>query len=225
MNNMRIVAKISVICWAILAVCFVLFILLGITNFVAFGVVWMLLGVVLMLPAVFYVRRIAREGGFELSYFLVVEKGYREVICGLLGLVMFVFGALRMFVPQLAEDLLGKHIMSFAAVMVFLFWLALIFMFLGWALTCFSESIGYFRLNKIKDAFYAFGLGGLWIAFTLICCSLFMDVISDENFFPLAASTQNWILVFVGLAIVVTGLYAGRYEDLKALAEDKPEEE
>jgi hypothetical protein len=216
---MQIISKLSAICWGALGVFGVLFLLMAIENSTAFGIVWMLLGGILILSFALRVNDLRQQGGFDLNYFLAVQRGYIYVFIGLAGLLIFSFGALRFFAPQFAEQLLGKYIMSYAAILVFLFWAALILMFLGFALKCFSESVGYLRLKKIKDAVYAFGSGAMWAAFMLVCCSLSMDVI-NENLLYLSAQIQNWILLFCGLVTAVTGLIAGRYEDLKVLSEE-----
>ncbi|MEP6900987.1 MAG: hypothetical protein ABJA66_04505 [Actinomycetota bacterium] len=49
---------------------------------------------------------------------------------------------------------------------------------------------------------------------------LFLDVINDV-FFRLSAFAETWTLVFIAILTVISGLWMGKYENLKLLTADE----
>lgn len=218
---MRTVLKISLICWGIVGV-IVLFItvLRMITNPTA-AVISVLIGGGFLVGVGLRLRRIKQEN-FESGFFLARQHGVWLLILGFVGLVLFLTGAFWFVARQQAEQVFETNATTAAKILVGLFWFSIIFAFLGFALTCFAESVGYWRLKNFKWAAESFALAMLWLAGATLFCSLFLNVI-NEVFFVLSATTQNYILGLFAVASVVIGLYAGRYQDLKALAADDDE--
>lgn len=216
---MRIVSKATLICWGFVCA-FV--IILSVIMVIPSGAVWIvstLLGFALLALVGYSIFQIYKKEGFEFGWFLAVKKGYRHLFGGFIGLALFLFGILGIIVPQQTEQLAEMHAMKVAAVFVFLFWFALIFTFLGWALICFSESAGYLRLKKFKSSLGSFALGILMLLLALLFCSMFLDVI-NENFLSLSETVRNRTYICVALLTIGVGLFAGMYEDLEKLAEE-----
>ena len=213
---MKTVLKTSLICWGIVLM-FVLFLSLipSNANPVVVAVCAMLVGSGCLMGFGFRLRRIRQEG-FELGWFVGRQHGIGLSVLGLAGLASFLFGAAWFLVPQ---PILEKGAMSMAKVLVVVFWLSLVFAFLGFTLVCFSESVGYLRLKNFKWAAGSFALAVMWLGFATLFCSLFLDVIND-NFLPLSATTQNYILGAFAFITAVIGLYTGRYQDLKNLSSE-----
>lgn len=133
---------------------------------------------------------------------------------GLSGFLLFVVGIFGIIVPNLAQEFAEKHAMTIAKLLVILFWTALTSTFLGWELICLSEATAYLRLKKIKSAFGSFALGILWLLFALLFLYLFLEVINDV-FVGISATLQNWILGIFAILSIISGLFNGRFENLK----------
>lgn len=221
---MRTVLKASLICWGIIGA-FVLFFSVVPTTIspIAVAVFSSLLGCSFFAILVFRYRRLKKEG-FEFGFFLARQNGAWLLFLGFVGALLILIGAAWLIIPQYIENALENSAMPFAAFLVVLFWLSLIFAFLGFALVCFSESVGYLRLKKIKSGAGSFGIALFWLSLATLFCSLFLDVIND-NFFRISATTQNYILLVFAVVSIAIGLYIGRYQDLKALASDDESKE
>lgn len=216
---MRTILKVSLICWGIIGV-FVLFfsVVPTTTSPVALAVFSMLIGFSFLGFLIFRYRRLKKEG-FEFGFFLVRQNGIWFLFLGLVGTVLVLIGTAWLIVPEHIENALEKSAMPFASFLVLLFWFSLIFAFLGFALVCFAESVGYLRIKKFKNAAGSFAIAMFWLALSTLFCSLFLDVIND-NFLKIAATTQNHLLFLFALASIIIGLYAGRFHDLKGLTSE-----
>lgn len=214
----------SLICWGIIGV-FVLFfsVVPTTTSPVALAVFSMLIGFSFLGFLFFRYRRLKKEG-FEFGFFLVRQNGIWFLFLGLVGTVLVLIGTAWLIVPQYIENALEKSAMPFASFLVLLFWFSLIFAFLGFALVCFAESVGYLRIKKFKDAAGSFAIAMFWLALSTLFCSLFLDVIND-NFLKIAATTQNYILGLFAFVSLTIGLCSGRYQDLNALSSDDETEQ
>ncbi len=218
----RVIAKISLICWG-----FVLLFTLVITWAVEIpskylASVSIILGLIISASVGFNLYRLARRERLDFEWFLSAGKGFWRILLGLTGLFLFSTGLFAAIFPKLFDQLVENGGMTFAKVFVALFWLALISTFLGWALICFSEAVGDWRLRKFKAAVGDFALGMLWQLFSLLFSYLFLDVINDV-FLRLSASVRNWTLVSVAVLTMIAGLRMGKYENLKNLAADDQE--
>jgi magnesium-transporting ATPase (P-type) len=216
---MKAVLKASLICWGVIGA-FVLFfsVVPTTTSPTVVAAFSMLLGFGFLALLGFRYRRLKKEG-FEFGYFLAKQNGFWLLFLGFIGAALFLIGLVWLIAPQLIENSLEKSAMPFAAFLIVLFWFSLIFAFLGFALVCFSESVGYLRLKKIKWAAGSFAIAMFWLGLATVFCSLFLDVIND-NFLQMSATTQNYILGAFALVATAIGLYAGRYRDLKELSSD-----
>lgn len=219
---MKYVGKITLVCWEfVVGFGVVLVVLMNLPE----GAVWIssaLLGLLVLILLGVTIRRLDRREGFELGWFLAVKKGYWHLLAGAVGVALFLTGAAGLIAPQQMGQLIDAHAKKLAAVLIVLFWTALISTFLGWGLICFSEADGYRRLKNYKSFFYGFALASVFLVIGLIFVSLFLDVI-DENFLRVSSSVQNWVLALVALATISAGLYSGKYADLKLLSEKRVE--
>ncbi len=219
---MKAVLKASVICWGVVVAFFLFFLVpLDALGPVAAALLSLLLGVGLLTWLGLYVRRLHRAEGFDVGRFLARRHSFWRVLAGAVGLALSVAGALSLAAPAQVTRQLEKGAMPLAAFLVVLFWFSLIFTFLGFALVCYAQSVGYLRVRNFKSGAGSFAVGVLWLGFATLFCSLFLDVINDE-FLPLAGPTQNTILGVFALAVTVAGLVFGVYEKLDRLlpAED-----
>lgn len=216
---MRILLKVCLICWGISGalILFLTFVPTT-TSPTTAAVLSILIGSGFLAWFAFRLRRIRKEG-FESGFFLARQHGIRLSVLGFVGLVLFLIGALWLVAPQQTDQLFEQSAMPIAKCLVGLFWFSVIFAVLGFALACFAESVGYWRLRNFKWAAGSFALATFWLAPATLFCSLFLNVVNDV-FFRLSATTQNYILALFALAAVVIGLWAGRYQDLKALSSD-----
>lgn len=216
---MKAVLKASLICWGIIGAFFLFFSIVPTKKPVAAAVFFMLLGSGFLALFVFRYRRLKKEG-IDFGFFLAKQKGFWFLLSGFVGAVLFFIAALWLIAPQHIENFLEKSAMPIAAFLIVLFWFSLVFAFLGFALVCFSESVGYIRLKNFKWSAGSFGIGLFWLLLATLFCSLFLDVIND-NFFQMSAKVQNYILISFALVATAIGLYSGRHQDLKTLSKDK----
>ncbi len=216
----RIIAKISLVCWGFVLI-FTSVIIVAVEIPPQFlTIVSITLGLIISAPVGFNLYRIYRREGLDFGWFLVVRKGFWRVLLGLTGLSLFVIGLFAAVFPKRFNELSESGGMAFAKLLVALFWLALISTFLGWALICFSEGVGYWRLRNFKWVFGSFALAILWQLFSLVFSYLFLEVINDV-FFRLSALVKIWTLVFIAILTIITGLWMGRYENLNLLSADE----
>ncbi len=216
----RIIAKISLICWGIVGAFVIFFGVVGIIPASGVWIVAALLGGLILAILGYNFYQMSQKEGFDFGWFLVFRKGFWQMILGLAGLCLFVFGMFGVIAPHLADELAEKYVMTFAKMLVILFWTALTSTFFGWELICLSESVAYLRLKKMDSAVGSFALGILWLLFALLFLYLFLEVINDV-FYRLSATAQNWILIIFSLLSLLIGLYNGKFEDLNNLEEEK----
>lgn len=216
----KIIAKISLICWGFVAI-FANILILAIAipqDFLPIASI--ILGLIISVPIGINIYRIYRRDGFDFGWFFFVRKGFWRVLLGLTGISLLSIGLFAAVFPKLFNELGENYAMAVAKSLVAMFWLALISTFLGWALICFSEAVGYLRLKDFKAAAGSFALGLLWQLFSLLFSYLFLEVINDV-FFRLSASVENWTLIFIAVSTIIIGLLMGGYEDLKPLTADE----
>jgi hypothetical protein len=216
----KIIAKISLICWGFVAI-FANILILAIAipqDFLPIASI--ILGLIISVPIGINIYRIYRRDGFDFGWFFFVRKGFWRVLLGLTGISLLSIGLFAAVFPKLFNELGENYAMAVAKSLVAMFWLALISTFLGWALICFSEAVGYLRLKDFKAAAGGFALGLLWQLFSLLFSYLFLEVINDV-FFRLSASVENWTLIFIAVSTIIIGLLMGGYEDLKPLTADE----
>ena len=219
----HLVLRFGVICWGFVSL-FVAFLSLAmIIPNGAILYVSAILGFLILALLGYNLRKIYLREGFDFGWFLTVKKGYWRILGGLVGLILFSFGLFGTIAPDTANQLAEKHWLKVAKFLVILFWTALTSTFLSWQLVCLSQATAYWRVKKRKDAWGSFGLGILWLLFTLLFLSLFLEVINDI-FFTLSASAQNWILVIFAVLSLVVGLWNGKFEDLKDFEVEKTAE-
>ena len=219
---MRTVLKASLVCWGVVIAFFLFFsIPFELLSPVAAAFLSLSLGGGVLAWLGLYIYRLNKKEGFEFVWFLARKNGFWLLLLGAVGLTLFLTGGVWFLAPQQTERHLEKGAMPFAAFLVVLFWFSLIFMFLGWAVVCYAQSVGYFRIKDFKSGAGSFAIAILWLAFATLFCSLFLGVINDV-FLTLSGPTQNIILGLFALVVTVIGLCAGGYEDLEKLL---PEED
>lgn len=216
---MGTVIKASLFCWGIV-LAFLLF--FGLFPYqamspVAIAVFCMSLGCGFLALLSSYIYRLHKKEGFEFGWFLARRNGFWLSFFGAVGLMMFLIGGIWLLAPPPAALQLEAEVaMPFAAFLAVLFWFALIFTFLGFAVVCYAESAGYVRIKNFKSAAGGFALATFWLALATLFCSLFLEVIND-NFLELSGMTQRITLVSFALVVIIIGLCAGRYEDMEKL--------
>ena len=216
----KIIAKISLICWGFVVAFSICLVVAGAipADYVVF--VSIILGALILTFFVYDLRKIYLTEGLDFGWFLTVKKGYWRILVGLVGLVLFFTGLFALIFPTIANELGEKNWLKIASVLVIMFWTALTSTFLGWELICLSESIGYWRIGKIKSGLGSFGLSLVWMLFAILFLSLFLQVISD-NFFTISNTIQNRVLIIFAIFSVVLGLLNGKFENLKYLEDEK----
>jgi hypothetical protein len=216
----KIIAKISLICWGFVVIFTNVLTLAMEIPQKYLAVVSIILGLIISVLIGFNLFRIYRREGFDFGWFFVVRKGYWRVLLALTGIFLLSIGLFAAIFPKLFDELGENYAMTAAKLLVALFWFALISTFLGWALICFSESVGYLRLRNYKGAFGGFVLALVWQLFSLLFSYLFLDVI-NEVFIKISVFAQNRTLIIITVLTIIIGLLMGRYEDLKPLLADE----
>ena len=215
----RIILKASLVCWVIVLSFGVFFALVPDSADRFTGpVVALVMGAGFAVYAAAKFYRIRREG-FEIGWFFADHSGPWVIFTAVAAFILLFLGVVWLAAPQRFELLLDKHAMPAAAGLVVLFWISLISIFLSWALVCFSQSIGYARLKDLKWMAGSFLLGGMWMGFSVVFCSLFLDVINDV-FVRISLQTRHYTLVAFTLAVTATGLASGMFIDPEPLAEE-----
>ncbi len=221
---MKTVLKISLTCWWIVLSYGLFFTFVPVSaDGVTGTTISIVIGSGLLAYAGFRLYRIDKAG-FESGWFLTQQHGLWLVFLLIAGCVLLILGVAWLVAPQRFELIFDRSAMPIAAAFVVLFWISLIFTFTAWSLACFSETVGYARINDYKWLIYGFLLGLLWLGFASGFCLLFLEVINDI-FVRISTSARHDIAIVFALVVMAIGLYAGRYEDLKALAADKADPE
>ena len=171
-----------------------------------------------------YIYRLNKREGIEFGWFLAEKNGFWLVSAIAVGLALFLLGLVWFFAPHAVEPALEKGSMPVAAVLVILFWTALIFVFLYLAVFCYAQSVGYLRIKELKSSVWSFAVGTVCLALATLLCSLFLQVINDI-FTTLSAATQNIILIAFALLAILAGIILGSLRNLKDLLPDEDLEE
>jgi hypothetical protein len=216
----RIIAKISLVCWAFVLIFTVVMIFAVKLPPNTLAIVAIILGLILTAALGFDFYRVSRTEKLDFEWFTAAGKGFWRVMVALAGLAFLFLGLFAEVFPARFDKLIETGGMTFAKAFVALFWFALISTFLGWALICFSEGVGYRRLRDYKMMRRSFALAFLWQMFTLFFGYLFLDVVS-EVFFAISAAIRVWVLIFFAVLTALAGIWLGRYEDLKLLPPDE----
>ena len=211
-----ILSKISTICWCFVSV-FV--IVLGIvslipTNFI--GITAIIVGLLIAAPICYLFYKRIKIEGFDLGWFLVVEKGFWRAVFAIAGILLLVGGLLATFLPDISNKVAELHAMTIVKMLAALFWIALNLTFISWTLVAVGESIGYFRLRKIKSGFSSIGLAVFWLIFVTVFSFIFLEVINDV-FVPISEAWRKTILLSVAPICFVLGIAAGLMGDFKYL--------
>lgn len=206
---MKTVLKASLFCWGIvLAFCLFFLIPFEMIGPVAVAMLSLSLGGGLLAWPGADIYRLHKKEGFEFGWFLIRHHGFRRLFSGATGLALFLIGGAWLLAPQQTERQLERGAMPFASFLIVLFWCSLIFTFLGFALMCYAESVGYFRIKDFKSGAGSFAIAVMWLGFATLFCSLFLGAIED-NFLSLSGATQNIILGSFALVVTAIGLCAG----------------
>lgn len=217
----RIILKASLMCWVIVLSFGVFFALVPDSADRFTGpVVALVMGVGFAVYAAEKFYQVRREG-FDIGWFFAEQSGLWVIFTAAAAVILLFLGVVWLAAPQRFELLLDKHAMPAAAGLVVLFWLSLISIFLSWALVCLSQTIGYARLRDLRWMAGSFLIGVMWIGFSAVFCSLFLDVINDV-FVRMSLQTRRYILAGFALVATAAGLASGMVIDPKPLdAEDK----
>ena len=215
----KTILKASLVCWVVVLSFGVFFALVPDSADRLTGpILSLVLGVAFAVYVAARIYRIRKEG-FDIGWFLAEQHGPWLVFLAITAIVLLLLGVVWLVAPQRFDLILDKHAMPVAAALVILFWVSLIFIFLAWALVCFSQSVGYARLKDLRSMAMSFLVGVLWMAFAALFGSLFLEVINDE-FVRISAPTQHYILSAFALTATAVGLASGMFIDPKPLDEE-----
>lgn len=171
------------------------------------------IGSIILAMIALYIWRIHRREGIEFGWFLANRGGFWVICLAAFGLLLFVSGLLARIAPDAVVPAFERGAMPVAAVLVVVFWLALIYMFTFLAVPMFGDMAAKIRAGMIKKALGSLALGAICLGLAAVFFSLFAEVINDV-FYRLsesARSTAVWAFVFVAAAAgVFDGLRNGK---------------
>jgi hypothetical protein len=205
------------ICWGIVLAFFIFFTIpFGLFSPTGAAITALIAGGGFLVSLALYIRRLSKKEGIEFGWLVARKHGFWLVLLAGAAFVLVLTSIIWFLAPASIEQPLANGAMPVAILLVLLFWFSIIFMFLGFAVVCFAESAGYFRLKKIWDGGGAFALALFWLALGSGCRSLFLDVI-DDNFFRVSGAVRNWSLLFVAVITAAVGLAMGLFQDINKI--------
>jgi hypothetical protein len=214
---MKGILKASMTCWGIVFAFFAFFTIpFELFSPAGAAVTALMAGGGFLVSLAFYIHRLRKKEGIEFGWLVARKHGIWLILLAGAALVLVLTSIIWFLAPQSIEQPLANGAMPVAVLLVLLFWFSIIFMFLGFAIVCFAESAGYFRLKKIPDGAVAFGLALFWVALGAGCCSLFLDVITD-NFFRVSGPARNGTLLLVAVITAAIGLGMGVFQGLNKI--------
>lgn len=160
-----------------------------------------------------YVWQILRFEGFEFGWFLANRGGFWVICLAAFGLLLIISGLLARIVPDAVVPAFERGAMPVAAVLVVVFWLALIYIFVFLAVPMFGDMAAKIRAGMFKRALGSLGLGAICLSLAAVFFSLFSEVINDVfvRLSETARSTALWVFVLAAAAAgVIDGLRNGR---------------
>lgn len=177
-------------------------------------------GVVLAILGL-YVWRLHRREGFEFGWFLANRGGFWIICAAAFGLLLFVSGSLARIAPDAVVPAFERGAMPVAAVLVVIFWLALIYMFTFLSVPMFGDMAA-----KLKSGMIAKGIGSVLLAavclgLAAVFFSLFAEVINDV-FVRLSENTRSTALWAFAIVVAAAGVIDGLINDERYL-ENKDE--
>ena len=171
-------------------------------------------GIILAILAL-YIGLVHRREGIEFGWFLANRGGFWVICLAAFALLLFISGLLARIAPDAVVPAFERGAMPVAAVLVVVFWLALIYMFVFLAVPMFGDVATKMRAGMIKKALGSLGLGAICLGLAAVFFSLFTEVINDVfvRLSETARSSALWIFTFIVVAAgTIDGLFnAKRY--------------
>lgn len=217
---MKVLLKIYSICCFI----FIAFLILFSIPFesIPFGgaVSSLFVGSVMAAIPALYIYRLNKREGIEFGWFLAMRNGFWLVSACAVGFGLFLLGLVWLVAPHVIEPALERGSMPVAAMLVIMFWAALIFIFLFLAVFTCAQCVGYIRVKQFKRSAGTFAVAAVCLALAALFCSLFLEVINDI-FITLSGTTQNTILLVFVIFAVLSGIVLGSLRNLGDLLPDE----
>lgn len=160
------------------------------------------LGSALIVILGLYVWRIHQREGIEFGWFLANRGGFWVICIAAFGLLLLVGGSLARIVPDAVVPAFERGAMPVSAVLVVVFWLAMIYMFAFLAVPMFGDMAAKMRAGMIKKGLTSMLIAAICLGLAAVFFSLFTEVINDVfvRLSETARSTALWAFVVVAAA-------------------------
>lgn len=166
--------------------------------------------IVSAIPSLYVGYSIHREG-FDFGWLLSNRGGFWVILIGAFGIAAIACGSLLHFWPDIFVPAFEHGALPFGILLVWLYWLALIYMFAFLTFGTASRSTSLICRFRFYDALIYFILTVICLGMSAVLFSLFLDVINDIAFKVSEQARWNAIWIFVTL-VIAAGAVRGLFE-------------